>query len=168
MKIIKNPILTFIIGGILFSSIAVFAVTTISADKITYTDKNNVERTVDTVLDDLYTTQNTIVNNLQDELDDYKKPLNINLCSEIYANGKKSSSALTLANYSRYKYFMIISTSSQNATFQSYVYNDNTYASKTDIINNQEYLTNNYFRYYLEVTATSESGWACASFKFYN
>jgi len=60
MKIIKNPILTFIIGGILFSSIAVFAVNTISADKITYTDKNNVERTVDKVLDDLYTLKNTV------------------------------------------------------------------------------------------------------------
>ena len=58
MKIIKNPILTFILGGILFSSIAVFAVTTISADKITYTDKNNVERTVDKVLDDLYSKAN--------------------------------------------------------------------------------------------------------------
>ena len=54
MKIIKNPILTFIIGGILFSSITVFAVNTISADKITYTDKNNNETTVDLVLDDLY------------------------------------------------------------------------------------------------------------------
>ena len=59
MKILKNPILTFIIGGILFSSITVFAVTTISADKITYTDKNNVERTVDKVLDDLYDKANS-------------------------------------------------------------------------------------------------------------
>lgn len=168
MKILKNRLFIFVLGGIFFSSIAVFAVTTISADKITYTDKNNVERTVDTVLDDLYTTQNTTVNNLQTELVDYKKPLNINLCSESYANGKKSDSVLTLADYSRYKYFMIISTNSKNVNFQSYVYNDNTYTSKTDIINNQEYLTNNYFKYYLEVTATSESGWACAKFKFYN
>ena len=54
MKILKNRLFIFILGGIFFSSIAVFAVTTISADKITYTDKNNVERTVDVVLDDLY------------------------------------------------------------------------------------------------------------------
>ena len=58
MKILKNRLFIFILGGILFSSIAVFAVTTISADKITYTDKNNVERTVDTVLDDLYSKAN--------------------------------------------------------------------------------------------------------------
>ena len=54
MKILKNRLFIFILGGILFSSITAIAVTTISADKITYTDKNNVERTVDVVLDDLY------------------------------------------------------------------------------------------------------------------
>ena len=54
MKIFKNRLFIFILGGIFFSSIAVFAVTTISADKVTYTDKNNVERTVDKVLDELY------------------------------------------------------------------------------------------------------------------
>ena len=59
MKILKNRLFIFILGGIFFSSIAVFAVTTISADKITYTDKNNVERTVDVVLDDLYDKANS-------------------------------------------------------------------------------------------------------------
>lgn len=54
MKFIKSKLFIFILGGIFFSSITALAVTTISADKITYTDKNNIERTVDVVLDDLY------------------------------------------------------------------------------------------------------------------
>ena len=50
MKIVKNPILTFIIGGILFSSIAVFAATTISADHIEYAPNISIKDKID----DLY------------------------------------------------------------------------------------------------------------------
>lgn len=66
MKILKNRLFIFILGGIIFSSITAFAVTTISADKITYTGKNNVERSVDKVLDDLYTTANDLINRSSD------------------------------------------------------------------------------------------------------
>ena len=59
MKILKNRLFIFILGGILFSSITAFAVNTISASQITYTDKNNVEKTVDVVLDDLYDKANS-------------------------------------------------------------------------------------------------------------
>ena len=59
MKFIKSKLFIFILGGIFFSSITALAVTTISADKITYTDKNNVEKTVDVVLDDLYDKANS-------------------------------------------------------------------------------------------------------------
>ena len=46
MKFIKNPIFTFIIGMIISGGI-VYGATTINASQITYTDKNNVEKTVD-------------------------------------------------------------------------------------------------------------------------
>lgn len=59
MKFIKSKLFIFILGGIFFSSITALAGTTISADKITYTDKNNVEKTVDVVLDDLYDKANS-------------------------------------------------------------------------------------------------------------
>lgn len=58
-KILKSRLFIFILGGIFFSSITALAVTKISADKITYTDKNNIERTVDVVLDDLYDKANS-------------------------------------------------------------------------------------------------------------
>ncbi len=51
----KKNILLFVLGLIIAGSIGVYAGTKISANQITYTDSNNVEKTVDTVLDDLYT-----------------------------------------------------------------------------------------------------------------
>ena len=53
-KILKSRIFISLITAIIFTGVGIYAETKISADKITYTDKNNVEKTVDTVLDDLY------------------------------------------------------------------------------------------------------------------
>lgn len=58
MKFIKSKLFYFLIGVILSGSM-VYAATTISASNITYTDKNNVEKTVDVVLDDLYDKANS-------------------------------------------------------------------------------------------------------------
>ena len=51
-RVIKNPILTFIIGAVLFGTIGVFA-SNISARQVGYT-KNGVDTTLDVALDDLY------------------------------------------------------------------------------------------------------------------
>ena len=55
MKITKSNIAYFLIGAIIFSSITALAVTEINANQITYTDKNNQTKSIDAVLDDLYT-----------------------------------------------------------------------------------------------------------------
>ena len=82
MKILKNRFFIFILGGILFSSITAFAVTTISADKVTYTKSDGTVTNVNNVLDDLYNRypnlhgalsdlksgNNTIMNNTKDTL----------------------------------------------------------------------------------------------------
>ena len=49
-KMLKNPIFTFILGGIIIGSIGVYAATTYDADKISYKST-----TVKLALDDLYT-----------------------------------------------------------------------------------------------------------------
>lgn len=59
MRLLKNRIFIFILGGIFFSSITALAVSSISAHEITYTNQNNIETPVDEVLDDLYTIANT-------------------------------------------------------------------------------------------------------------
>ena len=53
MKIFRSRLFYFLIGVILSGSVA-YAAGRISASEITYIDKNNVEKTVDVVLDDLY------------------------------------------------------------------------------------------------------------------
>ena len=54
MKIFKNPIFTFIIGAIIFSSITAIAVTQINANQVSYTDSNNREIKLDKALDEVY------------------------------------------------------------------------------------------------------------------
>ena len=52
-KVFNNSIFMFILGAVIFGSIGVIATTQIQANQITYT-KNNVDTTLDIVLDDLY------------------------------------------------------------------------------------------------------------------
>lgn len=59
-RILKNPVFTFILGAIIFSTISVLAVTGINASQISYIDSNNNETTVDLVLDDLYSRANKV------------------------------------------------------------------------------------------------------------
>ena len=51
--------------GILISGIVVYATLTYNANQIMYTKSNNTEVTLDTALNELYTSANTTVNNLQ-------------------------------------------------------------------------------------------------------
>ena len=55
-KIFKNPVVTFILGALIFSSISVYAAHKYAASNITYKDT-----TLDQALNTLYTTQNTTV-----------------------------------------------------------------------------------------------------------
>ena len=59
MKIFRSRLFYFLIGIILSGSVA-YAAGRINASEITYTDKNNVEKTVDVVLDDLYNKANQV------------------------------------------------------------------------------------------------------------
>ena len=59
MKIFKNPIFTFIIGAIIFSSITAIAVTQINANQVSYTDSNNREIKLDKALDEVYANLDT-------------------------------------------------------------------------------------------------------------
>ena len=66
----KKYILVFILGGIFFSSLSVFATLTYSANQITYTKGNNTMYLSD-AMDELYTTQNTTLTNLQNTVSSY-------------------------------------------------------------------------------------------------
>ena len=59
MKIFKNSLFTFILGGIIFSSISVLAVTALNASQISYTDYQNNETTVEAALDNVYSKLNS-------------------------------------------------------------------------------------------------------------
>lgn len=58
MKILKNPIFIFILGIVIATCLGVYAGTKISASNITYIDQNNNEKTVDVVLNELYSLAN--------------------------------------------------------------------------------------------------------------
>ena len=62
-RVFKNPIIMFVLGALIFSSISVYAAHKYYASDITYK-----ETTLDKALDTLYTTQNTTVNNLNSQV----------------------------------------------------------------------------------------------------
>ena len=57
----KTKVFYFILGAIIFSTITAVAVTSINANQVTYTDSSNNEITVESALDNLYTTQTQII-----------------------------------------------------------------------------------------------------------
>ena len=124
----KFQIIIAFILGLIVSGITVYALGEINASQITYVDSNNQEKTVDTVLDDLYTTQTTTVNNLQSELNtcnnqEVLNSLTLTISSGDY-NSNISSRAqgrLNMVNnstiYRNYKYFEIESITYENQAY---------------------------------------------------
>ena len=64
MKNIKSYLLSFILGGIIFSGITVFAEYVITADKIEYSANTSVKDKID----DLYSAKNTIIFNKNQQI----------------------------------------------------------------------------------------------------
>ena len=152
----KKNIFAFILGGIVFSSIAVIAVTQINANNVTYTDSSNNETTVEAALNDLYTTQTTTLAGLQNQL---------NTCQNmqhyyefIVAAGNQFD--IQINNWSsRYSDYKVSSTSNSGATCSAQAWNGGT-AKLYDVVNNQKYSTSyeNVSNFRLKLS-TSGSGW---------
>ena len=129
--VMKKNILFFIMGGIFFSTIAVYATMTYSASQITY--KNT---TLDHAIDELYTSANieiytpsgtitpskiaqtipTLNKKVSSDLIVDKIPtINVKLTSLEPANGPRASAILFTSGFSSiYKYFKITSLSVDN------------------------------------------------------
>ena len=87
-KFIKDNLLGFILGAIIFSGITTYATIKIGADKITYINNDNQEQTVEEVLNNLSTTQATKVNSLNTQLETLK---NQNRLLAIISGWKKGT-----------------------------------------------------------------------------
>lgn len=77
-KLIKNNIIGFILGAIIFSSITAFATIKIQADKVEYSEGVSVKDKID----DLYNIKNTTIDNLSNQLD--QKSASYNTLNEEY------------------------------------------------------------------------------------
>lgn len=117
MKFIKSNSKLFlgILIGILISGISVYAVTRINANEIEYDSTHTVKDKID----DLYTTQNTTVANLNSTISDLNTqlnaPLDINLRTEAFSKSYQSitnyrnasHNSSWLGKYSKIKYVSV-------------------------------------------------------------
>ncbi len=98
-KIIKNPILTFILGAVIFSGITGVVATTILASNISYTPKDSASKVknVQDAIDELYNKSSTGI----------FKDTSFYLRVENYSSSRDSSSLLAFSKLSYYKKFKI-------------------------------------------------------------
>ena len=108
MKKYIKYVLCFFVGIIFTLSIGCFAVFSYNASQITYS-KNNVEIPLSDAIDELYTTSNTTIDNLNTELNMYAT-LNFDLYLTAHSSTQKSDSYISLQPFhSRYRYFTVSS-----------------------------------------------------------
>ena len=101
----KKYIIGFILGAIIFGTIGVYAAINYEASQIVYKST-----TLDKAIDELYTTQNGTVSNLESELHSYKDSLVLRLLGYNYVSSSFGDSQLNFTNgnvKNLYKYFKI-------------------------------------------------------------
>ena len=120
MRIIKNPIFTFIIGLIIAGSIGVIAAT-YNAKQITYTpsdnswDVNNVNSALDSIKQD----KNMEIDNLNSELNKYKT---VSFTFSSYASSTANTASAVTLSTTKYKYFKITKLTKGNSVNNCSVY----------------------------------------------
>ena len=150
----KKNILIFLLGGLFFSCISVYATIYYDASQINYKTT-----TLDHAIDDLYTTQNTTVTNLQSELNSYKS-INAIMCATAQNGSGAYVIDSTFAN--KYRYFWVGSTWGSSTS-----YSMNLKDSNNTIVNTvkagTKYNTSNFSKFEL---LSNTAGYVCATIYF--
>ena len=136
----KKNICIFILSALIFSSITAYATTTYYANQIKYIKSNNQEVTLDSALNELYSTSSGLTDalseatsnysscssslstcqsdksNLQTEINNYKT-LSFKLYNEAFSNTRVSRAFLRMEDYSsKYKYVSLSNPSYETGT----------------------------------------------------
>ena len=153
MKLVKNPFLTFILGIILSGSI-VYTVTQIDANQVSY-NKNGTTTTVDVVLNDLYTTVDTLQSKLSGLIQ-------VDFDNITFVESKKSrllnsnNGTVTYTNISTGKYFLhTIRTTSINDS--NVIYATVETQNPTDTVDNGIVVNISNGYYVIEVTSDNST-----------
>ena len=150
----KNIFLVLITAIICISSTA-FAVTTLNANQITYTNSNNEEILVSDALDSLYTAKNTTIANLQTQLNNFSG-ITVQHCNGghfVFSDLKQKYSKLKITSF--------------NGTSTNYTYSlldASNIPVYSDIVVNQEYSLSDI----VKSSIVNSNGWICAYMHFYN